>query len=943
MRMKPEPEPARARWSAVRSILEGALALPAGERAAFVRAAARGDAPLGAEVLELLAGEAGIDALDAPDPPGGAEPGEVLPRRLGPYELLRRVGAGGMGSVYLALRADGQFRRRVAVKLIKRGMDTEEVLRRFERERQVLAGLDHPGIARLLDGGMSEDGRPYLVLEFVEGEPLDRWCDAQGSSVRERIELFLQVCDAVDEAHRALVVHRDLKPDNVLVDASGRPKLLDFGIAKVLDPQRGFATVDLTATPLRLLTPAYASPEQVRGLPIGVASDVYSLGAILFELLAGTRPLAFATNSWPEIERVVCEVQPPRPSLALAQDGRAAEIAARRATTPRALRRALEGDLDTIVLEALRKEPRRRYASAAGLAADLRRHLDGAPVVARPPTVRYRAAKFVRRNRLAVASSALVLAALVGGLGLSLWQYRAARRANAQLALQHAEARARAEELGLLAAELRERSDEAEAARGEAERQRAATERRADDVRELATTLIFDVHRALVPLAGALPARELVVRLGLRFLDRLAEEGARDVALRRGLVGGYLRIAEVQCDDQADNLGQAPEALASLEKALAIAGGLVEESPDDPAHDFCLGSALLQKGDLLRLLGRQDEARACFESAARRCGWEQPPRASNAGRDHVLAASLFRLGDDRLAWGELERAEELLTQSRAAFARVPGAAGRRMDLAEVSLSLGDLRRQRGDYAAAVLVFQEALALLEEARRAAPDDASTRRTLQHLWLSLARVQLEEGDAAGALALARQQLADLDLLLRADPEDELMRAERLRALLLAADASRAAGEAAEAERLGQEGVALARALLALRPGDAFLRYDLGHALVGLAESQEAGERWSEARRSLEAAIETFAATAPAGRPEPRGLRALAGARGRLGSFSRRRAAQVATPEERRLWTERACEAFGGALAALDALPDRGSASLPALRRTLEAEADRCRDDG
>ncbi|HVS18728.1 MAG TPA: serine/threonine-protein kinase, partial [Planctomycetota bacterium] len=486
-----EPQPSQQRWAQVRALLERTLDVASDEREAFVAREAGSDAALRAEVEALLASEDGV-ALEAPEGwPRRVEP-EAAPQRAGPWRLLRRIGAGGMGEVFLGVRADGQFKRRVAVKLIKLGMDTEEVLRRFEREREVLAALDHPGIARLLDGGVGSDGRPYLVLEFVEGEPLDRWCDHQRLSVRERVELFAEVCDAVEVAHRSQVVHRDLKPGNVLVDAEGRPKLLDFGIAKVLSGDRGPATVDLTDTPLRLLTPSYASPEQVRGGSVTPASDVYSLGAMLYELLSGRRALELQALSPLEIERTVCEREPVRPSQALTEEAAADDIAARRGTSPRGLRRELEGDLDTIVLEALRKEPRRRYPSAAELAADLRRHLDGRPVRARPDTLRYRASKFVRRNALAVGSTALVLAALVVGLSVSLWQYRRASAANARLATQSELDRRRSRELEDLSEDLRRQTELAKSARAEAELQTERAERRYRDLRDIAREGIFE-------------------------------------------------------------------------------------------------------------------------------------------------------------------------------------------------------------------------------------------------------------------------------------------------------------------------------------------------------------------------------------------------------------------------------------------------------------------
>ena len=351
-------------WSRVRALLEQALERSPDERAAFVTDACDGDAALRERVLRLLARDA--EPEDALDPPDAAQLSVLTAEgaRIGPYELRREIGSGGMGTVHLAVRVDGEFRRRVAIKLLRAGRETDELLERFRRERQVLANLDHPGIARLIDGGRTEQGAPYLVMEYVEGAPLDEYCEQQRLGVAERVALFRKVCDAVHSAHTGLVVHRDLKPSNVLVTPDGEPKLLDFGIAKVLDAEKRSAAPEVTRAVMPFMTPAFASPEQVRGEAVTTASDVYSLSVILYRLLSGALPHQLTTTSSPaEIERIVCDEEPPRPSR----------------VAPPELRRELSGDLDRIVMMGLRKEPRRRYASAAALSEDLRRVLAGLP------------------------------------------------------------------------------------------------------------------------------------------------------------------------------------------------------------------------------------------------------------------------------------------------------------------------------------------------------------------------------------------------------------------------------------------------------------------------------------------------------------------------------------------------------------------------------------
>ena len=430
------------RWRLVDALFEEALALPASERAAFVAARSAGDEVLRRQVEALIqAQHAADDFLEAPpldllDAATAATPTDaasLAERRLGPYRLLREIGQGGMGEVYLAERADGQFVQRVAVKRIRGGFAFTAAHDRFRLERQILARLEHPHITRLIDGGVDDEGCPYLVMEYVEGVPLTDYCDAHRLPVERRLALFRTVCEAVHYAHQNLVIHRDLKPSNILVTESGQVKLLDFGIAKLLDQggaEDAFPLV-VTQSDVRLMTPGYASPEQVRGEPVTTASDVYALGVILYELLTGRLPYRLTGRLLHEVQRVICEAIPEKPSTAVVRPHVAASpeaVGQARATTIERLRRRLRGDLDTIVLMALRKEPERRYASAEQLAEDVERYLSRRPVRAQKDTVAYRAAKFVRRNVLGVAAAVAVVLALVGGLGAATWQARIATR-----------------------------------------------------------------------------------------------------------------------------------------------------------------------------------------------------------------------------------------------------------------------------------------------------------------------------------------------------------------------------------------------------------------------------------------------------------------------------------------------------------------------------------
>jgi eukaryotic-like serine/threonine-protein kinase len=341
-------------------------------------------------------------------------------KRIGQYEIVRRLGEGGMGTVYLAQRADDVYKKQVAIKLIRRGFDNSELLRRFYNERQILAGLDHPNIAKLLDGGTTADGVPYYVMDYVVGQPFLDYCNTHDLSNDAKLGLFRTICSAVQHAHQNLIIHRDLKPSNILVSAEGVPKLLDFGIAKVFQTNADGETAEATVTELRVMTPEYASPEQLTGQPITTASDIYSLGVILYQLLTGQSPYRFRSHLPHDIALAICETEPEKPSRA-SSDARLGQASSGNGSQPKPQLnvrnlKSLRGDLDNIVLMALRKEPKRRYATVEQFSEDIRRHLDGLPVIARRDTFTYRASKFVRRNRYGVSAAAIVLVLLLAGV-----------------------------------------------------------------------------------------------------------------------------------------------------------------------------------------------------------------------------------------------------------------------------------------------------------------------------------------------------------------------------------------------------------------------------------------------------------------------------------------------------------------------------------------------
>jgi non-specific serine/threonine protein kinase/serine/threonine-protein kinase len=518
-------------------LFQNALDLPASERDAFLAQACAGDQELKASVLRLLASDQAADdhtfwkgsALSAEaklDPQTGpSRVGQIL----GDYRIVDVIGEGGMGTVYRAVRADAEYEQSVAIKLVRGGFDSASLAERFRQERQILANLSHPNIALLLDGGTTDDGLPYLVMEFIAGQPLTGYCNQHNLGLTERLRLFRQVCAAVEYAHQRLVIHRDLKPGNILANDAGEVRLLDFGVAKLVA-----ADVDSPAQQtigVNWLTPAYASPEQMRGEPMTTASDVYSLGVILYELLSGHSPYRGKMSTLPDAMRVVQEEDPLPPSAIVGRDA-----------TGKALARELNGDLDRIVLKALHKEPTRRYGSVEQFSEDLRRHLAGLPVRARGDAASYRAAKFVRRHAIPVVAAVAVFATLVAGIVMTM----------------RAEARAR---------------------------------RQFNEVRRLAHTVLFDYHDAIEPLPGSTPVRQRLVKDALGYLDGLSQQ-TQDEGLEREIALAYVKVADVQGNSYNPNLGDSAGGMESARKAVAHAEPLYQKDPT-AENAYVLGRAYL--------------------------------------------------------------------------------------------------------------------------------------------------------------------------------------------------------------------------------------------------------------------------------------------------------------------------------------------------------------
>lgn len=688
------------RWARVKAVFDAALDAPRGEREALVAAAGLSDQDL-AELRSLLAhhdeatGEQSflarpVVSLSTP------EPAARLGQRLGNWTLVRPLGVGGMGEVFEARRADGQYEGRAAVKLLKRGMDSAAVLQRFALERQALARLSHPGIARLLDAGASAEGLPYFVMEYVDGRPIDQ--AAQDLALEARLGLFLQLADAVAHAHRNLLVHRDLKPGNVLVDEMGQVKLLDFGIAKALDPLESLDG-DTTLGGQRPYTPNYASPEQVRGEPVSTATDIYSLGVLLYQMLTGTRPTGRRATTVAEAARSVLEDEPTRPS----------RLSPREAVDPQWLRhrKRLEGDLDNILLKALEKQPAQRYASVDALRADIEAHLSGHPVSARAASVGYVTAKWLGRHRAAAAAAALGGLGLVTGLVATLMNGRVA------LGLGVGGMAA-----GLMLALVQARR--AHFARDEAARARDAATRHLAELRRLAHSMVFEVNDALE--RGLIEGRRQLVHTAEQSLERQAAFGQMDDAERIQLGWALARLARLEGHENTNNVGNPRGALAHYDRALQVLEPLAPRQQGSADWHGAMAAALEGRYALMRQLRQADAAFAALERAvghAARAAALQPdalaPRRHECHLRTLLADQAYPIvrthGLCRLTQAR-ELAQQALTCGRALAAWAPNEPAAQRSLGFALRMASGIEAIHGRLDEALALDAEGLAVLE---------------------------------------------------------------------------------------------------------------------------------------------------------------------------------------------------------------------------------------
>ena len=703
----------------IEAIFSEALAAPSEERNALIEARSNGDQELAAEVASLLKAcevEESLTASRQLAPKAGRETGAES-KAIGPYVLDRLLGRGGMGAVYLAHRADGQFEQQVAIKLIDLPLATGLFRDRFRQERQILAGLQHPFIARLLDGGVTASGDLYLAMEYVDGVPIHRFCAEKHLTEAQRLTLFLRVCEAVEFAHQNLVVHRDLKPDNILVADDGTPRLLDFGTAKLLSPTLAVPGSELTREGYQSFTPQYASPEQVLGNPITTASDTYSLGVLLYLILTGAMPYDLKEFTTAEMLRAICEESPRRPSQATGADDR------------------LDADLEAILLKALRKEPRERYLTAEQLASDIRAYLGGQPVAARQGTLRYRTCKFARRNRLALAGAAFLAVTLVAGVAGVAWQARVA----------------------------------------DAERRKA--EARSADLRLLSNSLLSELDEAIKQLPGSTGVQKLLVTRVLEHLDRMAQDAQGDRLTRLDLVDAYVRLGNIQGNPYDQNLGDPDGGLSSLDKAIALAEPLAPDGSSDQKALRALAIAQESRSEILFGTARTQEAIVSMQASVKTYdrSIETPGVSANLICD--VASAYGTLGDELGQTGTASLADTAaaLKAFRKSIALDDRALGidpnfvrAKRGLSINQMKIGNVEMET-DPALALKDFQTAMERADALPKAEQENLSTLRMRAMLMRKKANALVQLGEYSKATELFTQVARIHQYFVAADSQD------------------------------------------------------------------------------------------------------------------------------------------------------------------------------
>jgi non-specific serine/threonine protein kinase/serine/threonine-protein kinase len=734
-----KPQLTPERWQHIRGLLAELIEVPDQDRPAFLSSACGDDTNLRTQLEDLLrmheATEArGLDQAPVAEISAALADrlrGQDIGHRIGAYRVEAEIARGGMGTVYRAIRADDEYKKQVAIKVVDRGMLSRRSAELFRHERQILANLEHPNIARLLDGGTNEDGSPYLVMEYVEGETITRYCDSHRLSIEERLKLFQKICSAVHFAHQNLIIHRDIKPANILVTQAGEPKLLDFGIAKVIGADAGAETETRTCGGM---TPAYASPEQLNGHAVTTATDVYSLGLVLYELLTGR--YAYEQFSTPaRRQNAILDEDPQRPSQAvlrasvdIEQPVTPEHISALRQLPVEKLSRRLAGDLESIVAKAIHKQPEHRYSSMAQFSEDISRHRRGEPVIARQNTFIYRSIKFVRRHKLGIAAGVLMFVLVVTGM----------------VVIVRAERKARAEQ--------------------------EIAESRFNDLRKLANSLMFEVHDAIKDLPGATPARKLVVSKALEYLDRLSKDASNDPTLQRELATAYQRVGDVQGGSADANLGDYAGALASYRKALRIREMLAKARPQDAQLRQELASGYLQVGTLTSNTEALADLHRSVDILKALTATRVDPALLNqlAGAYYYLAAEQVEQGDVDSSltnhFQALSIRKSIRTSDPALMRtiqmRLPGDYG----------AIAQLLRIQREFDQALEYQRKAVTLTSQLSQVTPQNQTIKRYLGSGYFYLGLTDEEAGNRHSAVVAYEKGAAILETIHDDDPLNE-----------------------------------------------------------------------------------------------------------------------------------------------------------------------------
>ena len=904
------------RWEQVSKVFDELLGIDANARAARLDALCRDDLQLRAEVSSLLRAHAQAQSrfLESPAIEQSAAVHAEVSRsgqKVGGYRLVREIGRGGMGEVYLATRADGEYTKEVAIKLVRSGPGAALLLERFRNERQILASLDHPNIARLLDGGTTDDGVPFLAMELVTGVPIDQFCDRQQLGTPARLELFRQVCAAVQYAHRHLVVHRDIKPGNILVTPDGTPKLLDFGIARILAPTASGSSEAVTV--LHAMTPEYASPEQIRGGRVSTSTDVYSLGVVLYRLLSGHSPYEAHSENPHALAQAICNGEPQRPSQ---------------------LQPRLHSDLDAIVLKAIRKEPEERYSLVAQLAEDVQRHLSGQPVTAAKGSWRYRAGKFVGRNRTGVAAAALVVAVVAVAIVAVVREARVA---------QHEAAVANA--------------------------QRALVQKRFDDVREFSNSLIFDVHDAIQKLPGATPVRQLLLDRAVQYLDAVAADAAESPDLQRELGWAFQRLAVVQGNPAEANLGDEQASLRSDRKALALFDAVAKARPDDvidhlnvammhrilaystlsePSGQADLAAAMAITAPLIATygdnpkvrsersieyqdLGLMHEAQGNFAAALdsfreyrrlrfsiRQTHPDYPMVARSCGMSSSLVArALFHLGESREAATTLRAG---IVDLQSVSQHDPDSA---RDLAVARQMLGDILMSAGDLAAAEQQYGLAAGALVPMAAADPQNALLRLDLASVEFETGRLRVVRHQFAQAITPLKKAAAVLDAAIAAGRDRDESPNSSSAVYIWLGDAFAGEGDEQAALESYRKSTAVAD-LIGSRPVDAALRIDVGAGFARTGDALLKRGDVAGAQVAYQKTLEVLAPVSPAPYGNVPAMYALAGAYSGLGDSSALLATRTQEVTERARLVGESRTAYEASLSVWNRIPEPSAIS-------------------